>query len=186
MINQTSSTNMRMMTFSMRSVHGTLGSILIGCLALSSVACGGAQSEPAAPPASETSTTPVEPTPAPAAEPEADAEAKPAETASAEPEFRPGMSVNEAIDAVPQSADRINIEQEALAAPLMNADLYAPCVKGHEHFSLRVAVWDGRAVGVDVSTTPKNDKVATCIREQVEKLSWPDKAKSLNTVSFNF
>lgn len=185
MIQETSSTNARALTFT-NHVRSALAPILLGCWALSSVACGGAKSEPEAPPPSETNTTPVEPSPPPAAETEPTTEEKPAEAAAAEPAFRPGMSVNEAIDAVPQSADRINIEQEALAAPLMNADLYAPCVKGHEHFSLRVAIWDGRAVGVDVSTTPKNDKAAACIREQVEKLSWPDKAKSLNTVSFNY
>jgi hypothetical protein len=48
---------------------------------------------------------------------------------------------------------------------------------------VRIAVWAGHAVGVDV-TTP-NKKLAECIDKQVRALTWPDKIHSLNTVEFS-
>lgn len=104
-----------------------------------------------------------------------------------QPEFRPGMSVEEAILAVPQSAQRVNIEQDALAAPLMRMELYEPCkLSGSQKFKLRVAVWDGRAVGIDVSSQPKNEQLDVCLRQQIEGVTWADKVKSLNTVEFSY
>lgn len=104
-----------------------------------------------------------------------------------DPEFREGMSVDEAIAVVPQSAQRVNIEQDALAAPLMKTELYEPCgLKGNQRFQLRVAVWNGRAVGLDVITQPKNEKLDQCLREQVASVTWPDKVRSLNTVEFSY
>ncbi len=114
-------------------------------------------------------------------------EVTPASDSAVEPDFHPGMTVEEAIAAVPQSAQRVNIEQEALAAPLMRTELYEPCeVRGNQGFQLRVAVWHGRAVGVDVATKPENEKLAGCLREQVSSVTWPDKVKSLNTVEFSY
>jgi hypothetical protein len=104
--------------------------------------------------------------------------------APAEPEFKPGMSVNEAIDAVPPGVERANIEQDALARPLMDPKLYEPCKLGTSHFKLKVAVWDGKAVGIDLTTTPKNDKLTECLRNQIGQLEWQDKVKSLNTVEY--
>lgn len=104
-----------------------------------------------------------------------------------EPAFREGMSVDEAIAVVPQSAQRVNIEQEALAAPLMRPELYEPCaLKGNQRFKVRVAVWNGRAVGLDLGTQPKNEKLEECLRQQVTSVTWPDKVKSLNTVEFSY
>lgn len=102
----------------------------------------------------------------------------------AEPEFKEGMSVNEAMAAVPDGGDRLNIEQEALSRPLMEEAVYEPCKLGNRHFKLKVAVWDGKAVGIDVTTTPKNEQLADCIKTQVRQLTWKDKVKSLNTVSY--
>src|SRR5690606_1453192 len=104
---------------------------------------------------------------------------------SGEPAFAPGMSVLDATNAVPASAQRLNIEQERLAEPLMQPELYEPCsLQGHHHFTLRVAVWDGKAVGLDVDT--KDPKLASCLRTQVEGVEWKDKAKSLNTVEYTY
>ncbi len=106
---------------------------------------------------------------------------------AAEPEFKDGMSVEEAINAVPQGTERENIEQETLARPLTEAKLYAPCnPAASAHFKLKVAVWDGRAVGVDIETKPKNDKLGECVKEQVRQVQWREKVKSLNTVEFNY
>jgi hypothetical protein len=153
-------------------------------LAVSLAGCGGASEPVEAPPPAAPEPPPAPPVQKEQAEPEQPEEAPAA--ATVEPEFKPGMSVNDAIAAVPQGASRVNVEQEVLAAPLLKPELYAPCkARPQDHFTLRVAVWDGRVVGVDVTTKPKNDKLATCLREQVEGVTYKDKAKSLNTVEFS-
>jgi hypothetical protein len=108
----------------------------------------------------------------------------PPAAATAAPEFKDGMSVDEAMKAVPQGTATVNIEQEALSRPLMDEKVYEPCKLGAAHFKLKVAVWDGKAVGIDATTTPKNEKLAQCIKSQVAGLTWPDKVKSLNTVEY--
>ena len=86
--------------------------------------------------------------------------------------------------AVPKGTPRANIDPDRLAEPLQQTSVYEPCKVGSQHFSVRVAVWAGQAVGVDV-TTP-NKKLADCIDKQVRALKWPDKVRSLNTVEFKF
>jgi hypothetical protein len=109
------------------------------------------------------------------------------ESARSEPKFTPGMSVVDATNAVPVGGQRLDIEQEALAAPLMQPELYEPCgLQGHHHFKVKVAVWDGRAVGLDVTTQPNDTKLESCLRQQLSGVEWKDKAKSLNTVEYNY
>lgn len=109
------------------------------------------------------------------------------ESAASEPKFTPGMSVVEATNAVPTGGQRLDIEQEALAAPLMQSELYEPCgLQGHHHFKVKVAVWDGRAVGLDVTTQPNDTKLESCLRQQLSGVEWKDKAKSLNTVEYSY
>jgi hypothetical protein len=126
------------------------------------------------------------------AEPEAassaDAQGSPsAESKASEPEFKPGMSVIEAVNAVPQGAERVEIEHDVLIEPLMNTELYAPCkLRQNQHFAVKVAVWDGRVVGLDVDATPKSQEVEQCLRSRIESLSWKKKVKSLSTVEFNY
>lgn len=145
--------------------------------------CGGTQ-----PPAEPAPQAIEEPEPiAPVEDAEEPAPEPVVERPSVEPEFRPGMSVREAIDAVPQSADRINIDQETLAEPLLRMELYEPCaLRPNQRFRVHVAVWNGQAVGVDVTTTPNHPQAADCIRKQVESVAWVDKVKSLNTVEFSY
>jgi hypothetical protein len=101
-----------------------------------------------------------------------------------EPQFTETMSVEEAIRAVPQGVERRNIDQETLGKPLQNVALYEPCKPGSTRVKLRVAVWNGKAVGVDVTTTPKNDKLAECIKGRIREASWEAKVKSLNTIEY--
>ena len=105
---------------------------------------------------------------------------------SGEPQFTDSMSVAEAQSAVPPDADRLNMEQEVLATPLQDAELYAPCKLGGGHFKANVAVWDGRVVGLDLETQPNNPSMAKCLSTQIRKVRWRDKVKSLNTVEFSF
>src|SRR5690606_1134880 len=109
------------------------------------------------------------------------------QTPTQEPHFTPGMSVVEATNAVPSTTQRLNIEQEALAEPLMDPKLYEPCaLRGNQHFQLRVAVWDGKAVGLDVATKPADPKLEACLKQQISSLEWKDKAKSINSVEYSF
>jgi len=104
-----------------------------------------------------------------------------------EPQFTEGMSVNDAINAVPQGLPRENLEEEVLNKPLLDMSLYAPCkLSAAQHFSIRFAVWDGKVVGADITTSPKNANLEKCLREVVSRVKWTDKARSLNvsTVSF--
>jgi hypothetical protein len=113
-------------------------------------------------------------------------ETKPAKPAAPEPQFTEGMSVAEAIKAVPQGAERANIDQETLSMPIQDTNVYEPCKPGAERIKMKIAVWDGKAVGLDVTSTPKNDKLVACIKEQIKKLSWKAHVKSLNTVEYSF
>jgi hypothetical protein len=131
--------------------------------------------------------------PAPAPKPETspeDGQGEPDKAApapAAEPEFTADMTVEQAIAAVPQGMERSNLDAEALGEPLADMKLYEPCkAKESEHVKIRVAIWNGKAVGVDVSVTPKNDKLASCVEQQIRGLTWRDKARSLNTIEYAF
>jgi hypothetical protein len=99
------------------------------------------------------------------------------------PTFPENASVAQAIAAVPTGTTRANIDQETLGEPLQNEAVYAPCNVGTQHFKLRVAVWNGQAVGVDV-TTP-NKSLAACIDKRVREVEWRHKVRSLNTVEYS-
>jgi len=103
----------------------------------------------------------------------------------AEPNFTPDMSVEDAIKAIPQSAERMNVDQETLSKPLQEESLYAPCKPGAAHFSFRIAVWRGKAVAIDMTTTPKNAKLAECLKGRIREITWPAKVPSLNTVEYS-
>ena len=103
---------------------------------------------------------------------------------AAEPQFTEGMSVDEATKAVPAGIERRNIDQETLGKPLQDVSVYEQCKPGSAKVKLKVAVWDGRAVGIDVTTTPKNDKLARCIKQKISELKWEKKVKSLNTIEY--
>jgi hypothetical protein len=154
-----------------------------------SLSCGGSERPVSAPADSEPTLAEEAPTSS-AAEPEKAAPEAPAEaaahTADPAPEFKPNGSVLEAINAVPQGTPRLNIEQEALGRPLGNVELYEACKPGNMHFKAKVAVWDGKAVGLDLTTTPKNQRFADCVAEKIRTITWPDKVKSLNVVEYSY
>jgi hypothetical protein len=100
--------------------------------------------------------------------------------------FPPNASVDDAINAVPQGLPRVNINDGDLQKPLMEMPRYEPCkVPRSQRVSIRVAVYDGAAVGVDITSKPKNAKIEECVAGVVRTMSWP-KVPSLNTMTFNF
>jgi hypothetical protein len=92
--------------------------------------------------------------------------------------------VAEAIKAVPQGMERANIDQETLSKPIQDFALYEPCKPGSARLTLKIAVWDGRAVGIDVTSAPKNEKLVACVKDRIKGLKWQAKVKSLNTVDY--
>lgn len=154
--------------------------------------CGGSGPPPEHPPEPEPVSPTVEAVPAPSAPvPAADAEApkeepKAEKAPAPEPQFTDGMSVAEAIKAVPQGAERANIDNETLGKPLQDFAVYEPCKPGTAKVKMKIAVWDGKAVGIDVAATPKNEKLEGCIKDRIKGLSWQAKVKSLNTVEYSF
>lgn len=115
-----------------------------------------------------------------------DGEQKAPSAAPAEPAFTPDMSVEQAQAAIPVGTERQNIEPEALGRPLQEPGVFDACNIGSAKFKVRVAVWNGKAVGIDLETTPKNPALAECLKARVRELTWPDKVRSLNTVEFQF
>jgi hypothetical protein len=103
-----------------------------------------------------------------------------------EPIFTEGMSVDEAIRAVPPGIERRNIDQETLGKPLQDLSLYEPCKPGSARVKVKVAVWNGKAVGIDLTVTPKNDKLGACIKGKIAEVTWEKKVKSLNTIEYQF
>jgi hypothetical protein len=102
---------------------------------------------------------------------------------AASPQFPEGATVSQAMAAVPKGTPRANIDEETLAQPLQQPSLYEPCKVGSQHFKMKVAIWNGEAVGVDVTTS--NKALASCIEKQVRGASWPHKVRSLNTVEYS-
>ncbi|MGE0323887.1 MAG: hypothetical protein AB7K71_22530 [Polyangiaceae bacterium] len=133
-----------------------------------------------------------EPAPAPAPTPEAEPEdseasAEPEKPGAPEPEFKPGMSVNDAVNAVPTGTERMNVDPATLSKPLSEFALYEPCKpSAKQKWTVRVAIWQGKAVGVDIEAKPKNDKFVACVDERIRALEWKDKVPSLNTVEYSF
>lgn len=113
---------------------------------------------------------------------------EPAEAAPGErkkPEFTEGMTVDQAISAVPEDYEYIGLDQEVLAKPLTQLDTYKDCkVKQSDKFKVRIAVWDGRVVGANV--TSHNKALAQCIDGLVRKLEYKDRVESINTVEYSF
>lgn len=160
-------------------------------LALVLAACGGS-SPPADSPDSGQEFEANEPTSSVGEERASDSDSdsdvapEPKPEAGPEPQFTDGMSVDQAMAAVPQGVERTNIDAETLGKPLQNVEFYEPCKPGNAKVKLRVAVWDGKAVGVDATTTPKNPRLSDCISEKIRELTWDKKVKSLNTVEYQF
>lgn len=159
-------------------------------LGLFVLACGGSEPPPASPGPESQPPFIEAPPPKPAPEPAAEApkeEPKPAEKpAVPEPQFTDGMSVADAIKAVPVGSERANIDQETLSEPIKEFSVYEPCKPGAAHIKMKIAVWDGKAVAFDITSTPKNDKLVACVKDQLKKLTWKAHVKSLNTVEYSF
>jgi hypothetical protein len=112
-------------------------------------------------------------------------EVAPAPEGKKKPEFKEGMGVEEAISAVPSDYEYVGLDQDVLAKPLTQLETYQECkVKPSDKFKVRIAVWDGKVVGANVTST--NKVLAQCIDGVVRRLEYKDKVESINTVEYTF
>lgn len=80
----------------------------------------------------------------------------------------------------------MNMADDALRAPLLDLKRYDSCkVPRSTKVTMTVAVYDGAAVGADISSKPKSPKIEECVDGVVRGMSWP-KVTSLNTVNVSF
>jgi len=78
------------------------------------------------------------------------------------------------------------MSNDILQTPLLDLKRYDKCkVPRSTKVALSVAVYDGVAVGVDVTTKPKNAKLDACLDSVVRGMTW-DKVPSLNQANVNF
>jgi hypothetical protein len=104
-----------------------------------------------------------------------------------EPKFTPGMSINDAINAIPQGLEREEIAQEDLNRPLMDPAMYKPCkLSPAQHFVVKYAVWLGKAVAMEIHTQPASKQLEECLRGIISRVTWHDKVRSLNISEVNF
>ncbi|MET0594517.1 MAG: hypothetical protein ABW133_17585, partial [Polyangiaceae bacterium] len=150
-------------------------SMKIGALALplllALAACGGsnASTPPSETPATANQTNKETPPADQPVSPDNPAPSLAAQTAAppAEPvkiEFPAHATVDQAIKAIPQGQPRINMADEALRAPLLDLKRYDKCkVPRSTKVSMTIAVYDGAAVGADITSKPKNAKIEECV-----------------------
>lgn len=159
---------------------------LLGLTWLVGWGCGGPAEPAAAPVEPEPQVDAPSPTPDPVDEPVVE-DTPPEPPPAVEPAFTEGMTVDQAVKVVPEGTPRLNLDPEVLGKPLGEFALYEPCKpSAKQKWTVRVAIWQGKPVGVDVETSPKNDKFAACAAERVRALEWKDKVPSLNTIESSF
>lgn len=97
--------------------------------------------------------------------------------------FVGGMSFEQALNSNNQeitmgAKSGPDLTDAQLGAPLRNASFISGCGAPESmHVTVKVAVKNGRAYGVTVSTDPANPGVAACVDRHVRGLSWPSNPK---------
>jgi hypothetical protein len=83
-------------------------------------------------------------------------------------------SASDEMDLTKSERGAPDITRDAYASILDNGRYLSGCrIPSSVRFEICAAVRDGRAVGVTVTTTPRNASVAACVRAAVSRLSFP-------------
>lgn len=71
-----------------------------------------------------------------------------------------------------------DLSPEELGAPMRTTDFFTDCqLADSDHATICVAVREGKPVGVSVTVTPENRRVAACIDRAARKLRFPESEK---------
>lgn len=85
------------------------------------------------------------------------------------------LAVPEDLDAVQSAPELSNAE---LSEPLSNPTFLTSCgATDSMVVMIKVAIRNGKAMGVTVATRPASPEVAACVDKAVRQLSWPPSAK---------
>jgi hypothetical protein len=102
-----------------------------------------------------------------------------------------GKSCEKAMDENPQEVtmgakDAPDLSDNQLAGPVKTSSFFSNCaLSDSANAELCVAVKQGKPIGVTVSVSPKNNRVATCIDKATRRLNWPA-SKKLDVVHQKF
>jgi len=93
------------------------------------------------------------------------------------PDHSTGMSYDDALS-IPEDASSLAGERELsnreLSQPMQGSSFLGDCnVPDATHVTVKVAIRDGAAMGVTVTTDPDDPTVAECVDKAVRALSWP-------------
>jgi hypothetical protein len=94
-----------------------------------------------------------------------------------------GMSYEAAIagnnlNLAPGTHDVPDLTDAELAGPMREGTFLDACgVPSSTHVTVKVAIRNGRAVGVSVSAVPPSREMGWCVEKQVRGLQWPANAK---------
>jgi hypothetical protein len=76
------------------------------------------------------------------------------------------------------SGDAPDLTDQQLGGPMRNGTFLDACgVPSSTHVTVKVAIRDGRAVGVSVYMTPADGQAAGCVDRRVRGLAWPSNHK---------
>lgn len=102
-----------------------------------------------------------------------------------------GMSYEQALNSNVETVDLEHksgpdLTDSQLKRPLDNASFIDGCgLAGSAHATVKVAIKNGHAVGVTVTTSPPNPGAGACIDAHVRRLEWPANAK-MDSMTVNY
>jgi hypothetical protein len=78
----------------------------------------------------------------------------------------------------PGTKEAPDLSDGELAGPLRDGSFLDACgVPGSTKVTVKVAIRNGRSVGISVYATPPSQSIAGCVEEHVRGLQWPSNAK---------
>ena len=91
------------------------------------------------------------------------------------PSYEEALAIPEDLNA---TKDAPELTDAQLSAPMASGEMMSECgVPETMKVVVKVAVRDGRALGVTVATSPENPDVAICVDKAVRAMPWPASAK---------
>jgi hypothetical protein len=101
----------------------------------------------------------------------------PMPTGPSGPSYESAIAGNN-LDLAPGTKDVPDLTDGQLAGPMREGTFLDACgVPASMKVTVKVAIKNGRAVGISVYTTPPNRELGWCVEHRVRALQWPSNAK---------